>query len=414
MQKQLLIIAFVWPEPNSTAAGNRMLQLIHFFLEQTYKITVACTAAESDLSFDLDSIDVKKAAIQLNHSSFDDFITGLNPEIVLFDRFLTEEQFGWRIAEFVPNALRILDTEDLHSLRHTRHQAFKESKPFSTEIWLQNDMTKREVASIYRCDLSLIISTYEMQLLTEVIKMDKDLLLHLPFMLDKIDKNKSEKWPSFEARKDFICIGNGKHAPNVDAIIWLKNEIWPLIRLELPEANLHIYGAYLPEHLQQMHAPNEGFYVHGWAESVKEVMGRARINLAPLRFGAGIKGKLTDAMLYGTPSITTAIGAEGMQADLAWNGEIANTAEAFAHGAIKLYQNKKNWQQAQQNGIRIINTLYDKSILKNVLLSKMGSIAQNLQQHRTRNFIGAMLIHHTLNSTKYMARWIEEKNRGKV
>lgn len=410
--KQLLIIAFVWPEPSSTAAGNRMLQLLHFFLEQDYQITVASTAAESELSFDLESLGITKVSIQLNHSSFDTFIADLSPEIVVFDRFLTEEQFGWRVAEFAPQALRMLDTEDLHSLRHTREKAFKANILFTINLWLQNDMTKREIASIYRCDISLIISTFEMELLTDVLRMDESILMHLPFLLNTIDKKQTKDWLPFEDRQDFICIGNGKHAPNVDAIIWLKKEIWPLIRKELPEAQLHIYGSYLPEQIQQMHKPNDHFLIEGWAEDAHKTMSKARVNLAPLRFGAGIKGKLIDAMQTGTPSVTTLIGTEGMHGTLEWNGAIAENAADIAKAAIDLYTNKTTWHQAQQNGLQIINTLYSKVMYEQKLLSKITAIKDNIKTHRASNFIGAMLLHHSLASTKYMSKWIEGKNRG--
>ena len=412
MSKHLLIIAFVWPEPNSTAAGNRMLQLVHFFLEQQYQITVASTAAESKLSLDLDSLGISKAVIELNDSSFDQFITDLSPEMVLFDRFLTEEQFGWRVAEFAPKALRILDTEDLHSLRTSREKAFKKGVSFSPELWLQEDMTKREMASIYRSDLSLIISSYEMELLEKVISMNTSLLLHLPFMLKNTNEKAIASWPAFEERSDFLCIGNGKHAPNVDAIVWLKKKIWPLIRKALPEAQLHIYGAYLPEHIKQFHNAKEGFLVEGWAEDANAVFAKARINLAPLRFGAGIKGKLIDAMRTGTPSITTAIGAEGMHDDLKWSGTIAEDVNSFAQAAIDLYQNKDQWHTAQQRGVIIINQLYDQKALGSKLAEKIAFLKANLEAHRTKNFTGAMLQHHSMTSTKYLSRWIEKKNQN--
>ncbi|NND78319.1 MAG: glycosyltransferase, partial [Maribacter sp.] len=246
----LLIIGCVWPEPTTTAAGNRMVQLIEFFLSQDYDITFASTAAQGEFSLDLKGMGIMTEGIALNSSSFDDFIGTLNPDMVLFDRFLAEEQFGWRVVEFAPEAIRILDTEDLHSLRSVRKDCLKKKREFTTTAWLQSDITKREIASIYRCDLSLIISSYEMFLLTQVIPIDEGLLLHLPFQLDTIDSRQMTQWPNYEERKDFVFIGNGKHAPNVDAIVWLKNEIWPLIRKSLPTAKLHVYGSYLPEHIQ--------------------------------------------------------------------------------------------------------------------------------------------------------------------
>lgn len=409
-QKQILIIGYTWPEPTTTAAGNRMMQLIDFFQSQNHDITFASTATKSEYSIDLSAFNIKTESIVLNDSSFDDIIKKLNPNIVLFDRFLTEEQFGWRVAEFVPEALRILDTEDLHSLRQLREKFFKSEIEFTPTKWLQSDTTIREIASIYRCDLNLIISTYEMDLLLNKVKMDKRLLLHLPFQLNKIDNAQITSWPSYNARKDFICIGNGKHAPNVDAIVWLKKEIWPLIRKSMPYANLYIYGSYLPEHIQQMHNPIAGFYVEGWAESVTEVMEQSRINLAPLRFGAGIKGKLIDAMQCGTPSITTSIGAEGIHGELPWNGWITDDAESFANAAVALHNNAADWRQSQKNGVAIINAFYDKASLDKRLSDKIQHLQNGLTAHREANFIGAMLMHQSMASTKYMAKWIEAKN----
>lgn len=411
IQKQILIIGYTWPEPTTTAAGNRMIQLIEFFQSQNHDITFASTASKSEYSLDLCAINIKTENIVLNDSSFDDFIKKLNPGMVLFDRFLTEEQFGWRVSEFAPEALRILDTEDLHSLRQVREKLFKSKIEFTPDKWLQSDITKREIASIYRCDLSLIISTYEMDLLLKEVKMDKSLLLHLPFQLDKIENTKISTWPNFNTRKDFICIGNGKHAPNIDAIVWLKKEIWPLIRDSLPKVNLHIYGAYLPVHIRQMHNPKAGFYVEGWVESVTKVMEQSRINLAPLRFGAGIKGKLIDAMQCGTPSITTSIGAEGIHGVLPWNGWITDDVESFANVAVALYNNASDWRQSQENGVAIINTLYDKVTLDKRLSDKIQNLQNELTAHRETNFFGALLRHQTLNSSKYMAKWIEAKSK---
>ena len=126
--KNLVIIGKVFPEPNSTAAGSRMIQLMDLFLAQNYQITFLSTATISENSFDLSSKNISFQNIILNDRSFDELIKNLNPDIVVFDRFTTEEQFGWRISEQVPNAVKILDTEDLHFLRNAREKAFKENR----------------------------------------------------------------------------------------------------------------------------------------------------------------------------------------------------------------------------------------------------------------------------------------------
>ena len=408
--KNLLIIGFIWPEPNSTAAGSRMLQLIELFQKNAFTVTFVCTASKSDKSFNFETLNIQTFDIQLNESSFDALVKEINPDIVLFDRFLTEEQFGWRIAENCPEAIRILDTEDLHFLRSARQIAYQNNEKVTLKN-LTNDLTKREIASIYRCDLTLIISKYEMKLLKKTFKIDKSLLLYVPFLLNKIDLGTFRTYPTFENRNHFISIGNFKHEPNWNSVQYLKTVIWPLILEKLPEAQLHIYGAYTTEKVLQLHNKKEGFIIKGWAENTEDVFTNARVCLAPLQFGAGLKGKLLDAMQFGTPSVTTNIGAEAMHHKLAWNGFIADDPIEFALKSVELYTDEKLWKNAQQSGIEIINSCFSKEKYEKKLLKKIKAIQKKLVKHRLKNFLGAILLHHTLKSTKYMSKWIEEKNK---
>jgi glycosyltransferase involved in cell wall biosynthesis len=409
--QKLLIIGFVWPEPNSSAAGGRMMQLILLFKAQGFSITFASPAQNSDFMVDLQEYEVEKIAIELNNSSFDSFVKELNPDVVLFDRFMMEEQFGWRVAENCPDALRLLDTEDLHCLRLARQKAFKENRRVITTDLFDEEVAKREIASILRCDLSLMISEFEMELLESAFKIDKSLLYYLPFLLDLIDAAEIQELPAFEERKDFIFIGNFLHEPNWNAVQYLKDTIWPLIKKRLPEAVLNVYGAYPSQKVLQLHNKKEGFLILGRAVDAQEVVQAARVVLAPLRFGAGIKGKLLEAMQCGTPSVTTIIGSESMHGDLAWNGFVTDDVTDFVDAAEQLYQDKIIWGKAQQNGFEIINERYSKDLFEKDFSIKIELLRSNLKKHRLNNFIGAMLQHHTLKSTKYMSRWIEEKNK---
>ncbi|WP_394972002.1 glycosyltransferase [uncultured Croceitalea sp.] len=405
MSKKALFIGFVWPEPETTAAGRRMLQLLTSFKESCYEVVFASTAQHTAYSANLADLEIKTVQIQLNQSSFDDFIKNLKPTIVIFDRFMIEEQFGWRVAEFAPQALRILNTEDLHSLRNTREACHKKGEEFTTEKWLESDITKRELASIYRSDLTLIISPAETKLLKSVFSIPEDILFTLPFMLEESLKEP----PTFEARKDFIFIGNGKHAPNVDAIKYLNESIWPAIRNELPNSKLNVYGAYLPQQINQMHDPSTGFLVHGWLKDLDKTLQNTRVNLAPLRFGAGLKGKVIDGIRNGTPTITTAIGAEGIP-DV---GISYDNALEFAQKAIGIYTNKEEWLKMQQLGFKILSIYFSKEQLAPTLFSKIDILKNKLQEHRNKNFIGSLLQHQTMASTKYMSKWIAEKNKKK-
>lgn len=402
--KQLVIIGTVWPEPNSTAAGSRMLQLISLFQKQEYNITFLCSASRSDFSYDLSQLSIATQTIQLNDSSFDTIISDINPNVVLFDRFMIEEQYGWRVMEHCPNALRILDTEDLHFLRKAREVAFKQNRELIFEDYL-SDVFKRELASIYRCDLTLLISEYEMELAIQTFKIDTSLLYYLPFLSEQTN----EKVPNFNERKHFISIGNFLHEPNWQTVLQLK-QLWKSIKKELPEAELHVYGAYVTEKAKQLHNEKEGFLIKGRAESVAEVYAKSRVLLAPIPYGAGLKGKLFEAMQLGLPSITTSVGAEGMNGNLDWNGFISINENDFINKAILLYTDEEKWKNAQLNGYQIIEKRFKKTLFESDFMAKINELQHNLKSHRNKNFLGQILQHQSLQSTKYMSKWIETKN----
>lgn len=406
-KKHLLVIGLVWPEPTSSAAGTRILQLIDLFIAQNFEITFASAAQESEFSFDLSSKRIHKKTITLNSSDFDQFVKELNPDIVLFDRYISEEQFGWRVTENCPDAIRILDTEDLHCLRLERQNSVKNNNDFKLENLLLSEISKREIASIYRCDLTLMISKFEMNLLQQLFKVDQALLYYLPMFYQAIPE---EKLLSFDDRQDFVFIGNFIHEPNWDAVMQLKKIIWPLIRKQLPKAKLNIYGAYPSQKVLQLCNEKEGFMICGRAENAREVIGNSRIMLAPLRFGAGQKGKLLEAMQTGTCSVTTSIGSEGIAENEHWNGNVTDDFAAFSSLAVMLYNDKIGWEQKQQNGFEILMK-YDVNLFADQFEQRILKLEKDITVHRQFNFIGNLLNQHQFQSTKFMSKWIEEKNK---
>ncbi len=405
--KKVLVIGYVWPEPASSAAGNHIISILRLFKKQHWQVEFSSPAQKTDHSIDLDNEGISSKSIALNCDSFDTYIADYQPDIVLFDRFMMEEQFAWRVEKNCPNALKILDTEDLQCLRDARHTAHKANRKVE-QVDLFNNIAKREIAAILRCDISLIISSYEMDLLTKTYNVDKNLLHHLPFMVE-LDKC-PEKTQHFSSRKNFMTIGNFRHAPNWDMVLYLQ-EIWPLIKKQIPNAECHIYGAYAPPKASALNNPKTGFLIKGRADNCFSVMQEARLCLAPIRFGAGIKGKLLDAMIMQTPSITTPVGCEGMYADELWPGAVADNLTQFAELAVKLYNDESAWNHAQKNARTLLKSHYDSDVLGAQLILKIEQIQSNLQKHRLNNFTGEMLKHHSMMSTKYMSQWIAEKNK---
>lgn len=409
--KKVLAIGYVWPEPNSSAAGSHMMSLLRLFKRQGWSVEFATPAQETEHMIDLSEEGITSQSIQLNCDSFDQYIEELQPDVVMFDRFMMEEQFGWRVEKVCPNAFKLLDTEDLQFLRNARHEAIKKETEL-TKAHLYSDLAKREIAAILRCDLSLIISSYEMELLQSEFNIDPKLLHHLPFMVDLNTLPESTK--SFEERKHFMTIGNFRHAPNWDAVLQLQ-KIWPKIRKQLPDTELHIYGSYPPPKATALHNPKTGFHIKGWAKDAQEVMEQARVCVAPLRFGAGIKGKLLDAMKLQTPNVTSEIGSEGMlpQGELQWPGAVADDIDEFVEQAVALYKDEEKWLKAQSQCHSILEAHYEQNQLGDKLIERLTALESELESHRLDNFFGSMLKHHSMASTKYMSQWIAEKNKTK-
>lgn len=400
----------MWPEPKSSAAGSRMMQLINVFLSEGFAVTFASPCVKSENAFNLESLGVTQKEIELNNSSFDEFVSELDPNIVVFDRFMMEEQFGWRVAENCPKALRILDTEDLHCLRKGREQAFKDKKPFE-KTYLFKDVAKREIASIYRCDLSLIISEAEMTILQNDFGVNESLLHYLPFLMDDVTEEKRKSLPLFKERKNFVTIGNFLHPPNLDSVRFLKENIWSKIKLQLKDAELHIYGAYANEKVKQYEDKKHGFIIKGFANDVSEVMANARVCLSPLRFGAGLKGKFFDAMYNGTPFVTTTIGAEGIVNEKDEYDFVTDSIDDIIKHAVTLYHDDDVWLQQQEFGFNLLSKKFNKMFHTRRFLNRLENSLLNKETNRLNNFTGAMLNFHTMQSTKYMSRWIEEKNK---
>ena len=131
--------------------------------------------------------------------------------------------------------------------------------------------------------------------------------------------------------------------------------------------------------------------------------------LAPIPYGAGLKGKLFEAMQQGLPSITTKMGAEGMNGNLDWNGFISDEDD-FVAKTVELYNDKSLWETAQKNGYEIIKKRFKKELFESDFMNQVANLQENLKTHRNQNFFGQILQHQSLQSTKYMSKWIEAKN----
>lgn len=410
----IVVIGYVWPEPNSSAAGQNMVGILTSLVNAGAKVTFLTPSNESIHSIPLTELGIPYANTPLNDDNFDQHINELQPDVVIFDRFFIEEQFSWRVKQQLPNCLLVLNTEDLHSLRSTREQAIKKSNEVVVDRLTHNDKSYREIASILRCDLTLIVSAYEFQLLKQNSSVPSAQLCYLPIFLSQPAASISQQLPNFAQRNGFCFIGNYRHAPNWDALLQLKNEIWPRIKHTYKEAEISIYGAYPSKKVTDLHNVKQGFLVKGWVEDAHSAIAQSRVLLAPLRFGAGVKGKLVNAMQVNTPSVTTVHACEGICASQQWPGILTNDWNEFASAAVQLHNNESAWQSCQPNMGAILNTTFNNKRNAKTLITRLQILLNDPVNHRNKLFLRKMVWHHSLTSAQYMSQWIAEKSKHKT
>jgi hypothetical protein len=409
-----LLIAKNWPEPASTAAGRRTLDLMDLCHQAGYQIHIASPAETTPFQQDLPDMAYTPHRVAVNDSAFDQWIATLKPQLVVYDRFVMEEQFGWRVREHCPDAATLLDTSDFHTLREARQHAVRQfdasdgsAPPRLPDLYTAT--AERELAAMARCDRVLMISQVEIKWLTSVFNLPVEQLLYLPFLIPALPD--TQAWRTYDDRQHLMMIGGFKHAPNKDAVLWFKQAVWPKVRRELPAAECHVYGAYADHTVQQWHAPKQKFFIKGRCDDALETMSRYRLNVAPLRFGAGQKGKILEGWLTGTPTVTTPIGAESMIAPDALGYPISDDPDQLAATLVGLYQSPENWQKVQRCGLQALRTGFLRDDHAPGFIDALHNLHDNLADIRHRNLWGRILWQSKHRATEYMSRWIEAKNR---
>jgi GT2 family glycosyltransferase/glycosyltransferase involved in cell wall biosynthesis len=244
------------------------------------------------------------------------------------------------IRKLCINAKIIFNTVDLHFLRLEREAALFKNKEIAIEA---ADYKKIEFDIFDKADISTVISSFEY----EILKNLKESLsiFHLPY-----SRGVSKNIKNFENRTGVIFVGSFNHPPNKDAIKYFVNEIWPIVIAEDKNAVLHIVGSDCTDDIRQLASKN--IVVHGYVEDLAFILQTVKVNIVPLRYGAGIKGKLGGAMAAGLPSVSTIIGAEGMSIKDNSSGVlIAKTEHEFAESILLLLNDKLTWERLSKSSL---------------------------------------------------------------
>jgi hypothetical protein len=522
--QKVMFFGAIWPEPSASAAGVRTMSLLQVTRDMGCEVHF-CAPARLHMApiSAFEALGVKAHGLAaINSNDVDECVKRIQPDLVIFDRFITEEMFGWRVRSICPEAAHVVDTQDLHFLRHARQHIVeeqlvysdpnlwnasiqasfspqsmplsatgsnfqgaqnlvfstptspsKQNNPYKSSISMSSDTVvpsslitdvdyyrqnlakfgpmldqeteplknlvtaskqvnvlqvakrypvvhsnmMRELAAIHRADLTLVVSHFEKDLLVRHLGVSPNKIEVSPFYYQNIPHT---TWKQYKSKVGFSMIGHFKHPPNRDGIYWMKREIWPRIKRMIPSATIDVFGAHPDKVDMALTDTTSGFRVVGTlkADELTQRLQRARVNLAPLRYGAGIKGKIAENWFAGTPTVTTSIGAESMSAYLrqpdgtmahSFGGEVADTTEEFARLAVSLYIDATRWHRARAAGYEILTHNFNMSINGPLTQDALLRVIEQRESLRDQNLVGSILWSAGYRYNEMFGRFVQMK-----
>lgn len=342
LKGQVLVIDAYTPEPDQDSGSLRMTHLLNCLRDMGYGVSFFADnqSHAGEYTRKLQSSGIQ-ALYQpwLNSSSTYFREHGAELDCVILSRHYIASNYIRRIKEHCPNAKIIFDTVDLHYLREERLAELEDSLTLRRVA----EQTKRAEFSIIRqSDATLVVSPVEQEVLSKELPDSRIRILSNIHPLHG-------RRVTYEQRKDIFFVGGFQHPPNVDAMHWFVNDIWPLIHQEMPEVTFHLIGSKAPDSIRKLSA--DGVTVHGFVDDITPYLDNCRLAVAPLRYGAGVKGKVNMSMSYGQPVVATPMASEGMYARHGEQLLIADNAQAFAESVIRLYRDEALWTSLSDAGL---------------------------------------------------------------
>jgi GT2 family glycosyltransferase len=266
-------------------------------------------------------------------------VAGADYDVVQVFRFEALEQSADLIRAFCPKAKIVFHNQDCHFLRLERQAALEGSAAMARHA---AEIRVREWAAMEKADVVMTLSTVE-KALFEAEALSTPVRI-MPYLVEAPPETAAEPG----GRKDIVFLGGFGHPPNKDAVEWFVHEVWPTVRARAPEARFVIVGAKPPPEIKAL--GDERLVVTGRVDELSPYMDQARVFVAPLRFGAGVKGKLYAALSAGAPVVSTSVGAEGMGLQDGQEALIADGAEAFAQAVLRVWSDDALWRLLSEAG----------------------------------------------------------------
>jgi GT2 family glycosyltransferase/glycosyltransferase involved in cell wall biosynthesis len=347
--KNILVIDHHLPMPDRDSGSLRMFQILKILHRLGHRVTFLPDNLADMPSY---TCELQKRGIQVVHHPYvkrvRDYLISHGPmfDVVVLSRCDFARKHIADVRLHAPQSRIIFDTVDLHYLREQREAQLTQDPD------VRRKAQERQLLEDYlikEADETWVVSPIEQQMLQEN-------WTHKSIQLVSNIVDVTGPVTPFALRRDWLFIGGFQHRPNIDAVLFFVEEIYPLVRDRLPDTKFYIIGDKAPPEIVAL--ASDRIIVAGLQRNVRSFFDSVRLSVAPLRFGAGIKGKINQSMAFGVPVVATSIAVEGMNLADHEHVLVADEPQDFARALIELYESEELWKRLSQNGISKTQELY--------------------------------------------------------
>lgn len=338
----ILIVEACMITPDEDSGSIRMLNLLQIFKDEGYHVTFVADNLEyrEKPVGQMESIGVE---VLYNKwaGSVRQVLRKLGPSLdfIFFCRHYIASQYISLARVSAPKAQLVFDTVDLHFVREEREAELENSQELTREAAITK---RKELGVVDKSDITLVVSAFEKELLGKLLPNAK---VEIVSNIHSLTPHR----PNFSARKGILFVGGFRHTPNVDAIFWYAEKVLPYLEKLLPGIVTTVIGSNMPESVAKLHC--KALNIRGFVEDITPELASARVSIAPLRYGAGVKGKVNEAMNYGIPVVSTVCGVEGMHLLEGEEVLVADDPQGFAEAIARVYDDENLWQKLSVAGI---------------------------------------------------------------
>jgi GT2 family glycosyltransferase len=357
-RRRILVADAYMITPDRESGSLRMANLLRILQELGYKVTFAPLNLEAREPY---VRDLQKQGVECLYTPYVTSVAehlkqrGSVYDAIMLSRADVAEELMRAVRTHCPKARVIFDTVDLHHLRELREARLKDDRKL---LQAAERRKTQELNLIKAADTTLVVSPVEQQLLA----------LEVPRADIQVVSNIHEIYGSqtpFADRQDILFIGGFAHPPNVDAVAFFAAEILPTVLESLPNLVFYVVGNNPPAELRDLES--EHIRVTGYVPDVDPFFRSCRVSVAPLRYGAGVKGKVNLSMAYGLPVVGTSVAVEGMHLAHGKSVLVANEPEEFAHRLLELYSGERLWNRLSANSIEVMQRYFSLNAAKEAL-----------------------------------------------